>query len=119
MVAPFLGVLPHAALRMIVITQFLRLLKPLQVMVAPPQNGCSNDEDADDLRGAFSGCQPSGRQRRGDYESLASANSSETARTGSGIVLLPRESLEIKNSKEFLIAHLDLLSAADLAARLS
>lgn len=112
MIAPFLNVLPHAALRKIVISQFLRPLKPLQVAYAATGCEASSDEEADNLQAAF--CQ----RPRGALSSTSGTNS-EVRGSDRGLLLLPQETLEVKNSKEFLIADLDAIPAADLAARLS
>ncbi|KAL8431743.1 hypothetical protein ACSSS7_005069 [Eimeria intestinalis] len=119
MVAPFLSVLPHAALRKVVISHFLRPLKPLQVPVSSRSSGASNEDDWDDLQKAFCSGEPSRRQRAGCCHDQSRSTGSETENVYRGTLLLPQESLEVKNSKEFLIAQLDHLSAADLAARLS
>ncbi|KAL8446190.1 hypothetical protein Emed_005145 [Eimeria media] len=119
MVAPFLSVLPHAALRKIVISHFLRPLKPLQVPVTSRASGVSNEDDSDDLQKAFCNGDSRRRHRVGYCDELPRSPTSEGENVYRGTLLLPQESLEVKNSKEFLIAQLDHLSAADLAARLS
>lgn len=119
MMAPFLKVLPHAALRKIVISQFLRPLKPLHVTVAAPEGDYNNGEDIDGLQRAFSNFQPSRRQRGSECGSMSNVTNSGAGCAERGVLVRPQESLEVRNSKEFLIAHLDALSAADLAARLS
>ncbi|KAL8453558.1 hypothetical protein Emag_001777 [Eimeria magna] len=119
MVAPFLSVLPHAALRKVVISHFLRPLKPVQVPVASRASDALNEEDSDDLQRAFCSGEPRRKQRAGYCDDLPRSTSSEVEAVYRGTLLLPQESLEVKNSKEFLIAQLDHLSAADLAARLS
>ena len=119
MMAPFLSVLPHAALRKILISRFLRPLKPLHLVVAAVTDESNNGEDAGDLEGAFRNSQSDLRRRR-DRHCFSSDNAGPASQCEEkGIVVRPQESLEVKNSKEFLIAHLDALSAADLAARLS
>ncbi|KAL8270349.1 hypothetical protein Esti_005736 [Eimeria stiedai] len=119
MVAPFLSVLPHAALRKVVISHFLRPLKPVQVPLASRASGASNEEECHDLQRAFCSGEPSMRQCAGCCDDLRRSTRSETEIVYQGTFLLPQESLEVKNSKEFLIAQLDHLSAADMASRLS
>ena len=131
---PFLGLLPHAALRKMIIVYFLRPLKPLQLPVADACGvGCGvgdgngigiGDDPQDDLCGAFTNSEPPPdqrmhRRRHQQQSAAAAAANGAAARQESGVVIKPRESLAVKNSKEFLIAQLDDLAAAELAARLA
>ncbi|XP_026193329.1 maspardin [Cyclospora cayetanensis] len=127
MMSVFFGMLPHTALRKIVISQFLRPLKPLRCTVAASAESASSGDDSDDdLQAAFRSCQPPRSRSRDLSRGLSRSDADRAdamAATGgsvdSGVILRPQESLEVRNSKEFLIAHLDAVSTADLAARLS
>ncbi|KAL8426644.1 hypothetical protein Efla_005901 [Eimeria flavescens] len=118
LMSPLLSLLPHAALRKAVVSRFLRPLKPLEVSVGSHERRPSNDED-DDLKGAFCRSATYSNQRFNGCHHGSSSTSAEVEELDRGTLFLPQESLEIKNSKEFLIAILDSLSAAELAARLS
>lgn len=115
--APFLSVLPHAALRKLMISHFLRPLKPVPVTAPASKQGPPDDDEADDfLRETFTSDRSIQRWRGRACRTPNTDGCSECS--DRSIWVQPQESLEVKNSKEFLIAQLDGLSATDLAARL-
>ncbi|CDJ45000.1 hypothetical protein, conserved [Eimeria tenella] len=128
---PFLSLLPHAALRKIIISHFLRPLKPVAVpataaAAADPSSSSSSsrsssreDGEGEDLFGAFCSSSQLPQDSRAAAAAADAAAAAAAAAAPAAVLLQPQETLEVKNSKEFLIAQLETLTAAELAARLA
>lgn len=114
LVPPLAHFLPHAALKKIFISNFLKPLKPVAVWRTdvsarrPAESEEKRGEDDDWSASVFAES-----KKRSAEGSEAEEEETES------LVLIPQESLDVRNSKEFLIARLDELSASDLASRLS
>ncbi|CBZ55193.1 conserved hypothetical protein [Neospora caninum Liverpool] len=103
--APMYHLLPHAALRKIIVDTYLTPKATPEAVFVPPQDECT----------------PGSRRTREREDSPESvwATASDGDGKSAGVWVVPQEDLQIRNSKEFLVSHIDALSAKDLAARLA
>ncbi|KFH17866.1 hydrolase alpha/beta fold protein [Toxoplasma gondii MAS] len=101
--APMYHLLPHAALRKIVIDTYLTPKAAAEAVFVPPSGVCTG-----------------ARGRRDESpENVWAPSQGEADSHSQGVWVVPQEDLQIRNSKEFLVSHLDELSAKELAARLA
>ncbi|PFH34232.1 hypothetical protein BESB_073840 [Besnoitia besnoiti] len=104
--SPMFHLLPHAALRKIIIDTYFSAGRPSVYVEngvrTPGQPGEGDDEFPERIVWADE-----------------SRSGSERYETSGGFWVVPREDMQTRNSKEFLICNLDAISAKDLAARLA